>query len=231
MVNDNYFTKNAFSDSAAVARYTEGPVRFVPGFVDMQRMATVLLAESVPENGRVLVVGAGGGLELKAFAEAQPSWFFDGVDPSAEMLMLAEKTLGALVSRVNLRNGFIDVAPEGPFDGATCILTMHFVSREERRRMASEIHKRLKPGAPFIVVHLSVPQSENERAVWLSRYAAYAVSSGIEFEIANKAREAVDSQLTILTPEADKALLEDAGFSSVDLFFVGFAFRGWVGYA
>lgn len=231
MVNDSYFTKNAFSDAEAVARYTEGPIRFVPGFVDMQRMATVLLAERVPDTGRVLVLGAGGGLELKAFAEAHPRWCFDGVDPSIEMLQLAEKTLGALVSRVNLHKGFINVAPEGPFDGATCILTMHFVTHEERKRMASEVHRRLKPGAPFIVVHLSVPQNGNDRAVWLSRYAAYAVSSGIEVDFANKAREAVDSQLTILTPETDKAILEDAGFSSVDLFFVGFAFRGWIGYA
>jgi tRNA (cmo5U34)-methyltransferase len=231
MVNDSYFTKNAFSDAEVVARYTEGPIRFVPGFVDMQRMTTVLLAEKVPKEGRVLVLGAGGGLELRAFAEAHPSWHFDGVDPSTEMLKLAEKTLGSLVSRVNLHNGFIEVAPEGPFDGATCILTMHFVSREERKRMAWEVHRRLKPGAPFIVMHLSIPQNGNERAVWLTRYAAYAVSSGIEVDFAKKAREAVDSQLTILTPEVDKEILEDAGFSGVELFFVGFAFRGWVGYA
>jgi tRNA (cmo5U34)-methyltransferase len=231
MVNDSYFSKNSFSDAEVVARYTEGPIRFVPGFIDMQRMATVLLAERVPAEGRVLVLGAGGGLELKAFAEAHPRWHFDGVDPSTEMLKLAEKTLGRLVSRVNLHNGFIDVAPQGPFDGATCILTMHFVSREERKRMASEIHRRLNPGAPFIVMHLSVPQNGNERAVWLSRYAAYAISSGIEVELASKARKAVDSQLTILSPEADKEILEAAGFSGVELFFVGFAFRGWIGYA
>ncbi len=75
-----------FSNVQAVARYAEGPPRIVPGFAGMQRMATLLLAERVPEEGRVLVVGAGGGLELKAFAEAHPGWTFDGVDPAAEML-------------------------------------------------------------------------------------------------------------------------------------------------
>jgi len=58
-----------FSDPEAVARYAEGPPRFVPGFADLHRMAALLLAERAPEDARVLVLGAGGGLELKAFAE------------------------------------------------------------------------------------------------------------------------------------------------------------------
>lgn len=36
----------------------------------MLSMAAILLAERAPENAQVLVLGAGGGLELKAFAEA-----------------------------------------------------------------------------------------------------------------------------------------------------------------
>lgn len=217
-----------FSDPQLVARYAEGPPRIVPGFADMQRMTTLLLAERVPENGRILVVGAGGGLELKAFAEVHPGWTFDGVDPAAEMIRLAEQTLGPLVSRVQLHVGDIDSAPAGPFDGATCLLTMHFVRPEERRRMTAEIHRRLKPGAPFAVVHMSLPGSEADRAIWLSRYTAFAASSGIEFENAEAARQAVATRLTILTPEQDEALLREAGFSDVSLFYAGFTFRGWV---
>lgn len=74
---------SSFNDPAAVARYAEGPTRQVPGFADMQRMAGLLLAERVPDEGRVLVLGAGGGLELKAFADAYPGWSMLGVDPSA----------------------------------------------------------------------------------------------------------------------------------------------------
>ena len=59
----------------------------------MQRMAMLLLTERAPADGRVLVLDAGGGLEIKAFAEAQPGWRFDGVDPSAAMLDLARLAL------------------------------------------------------------------------------------------------------------------------------------------
>lgn len=61
---------SSFSDPKAVARYADGPVRQVPGFHGLQQMTTVLLAEAVPRDGHVLVLGAGGGLELKAFASA-----------------------------------------------------------------------------------------------------------------------------------------------------------------
>jgi len=194
-------------------------------------MATLLLAERVPQNGRVLVVGAGGGLELKVFAEAHPEWQFDGVDPSAEMLKLADATLGSLACRVRLHLGLVDAAPEGPFDGATCLLTLHFIALEERLRTLREIARRLKPGAPLVVAHFSFPQSESERALWLSRYVAFAVSSGVEPDKAETARAAIAARLPICAPVEDEAILREAGFSDVSLFYAGFAFRGWVAYA
>lgn len=223
--------RNPFSNAEAVARYAEDPPRKVPGFADLQRMATLLLEEHAPEEARILVLGAGGGLELRAFAEAHPGWRFDGVDPSGEMLRLAEQTLGPLAAQVNLHQGYIHQAPEGPFDGGTCLLTLHFLPDEERRRTIARVHRRLKRGAPFVVAHMSFPQGEGERALWLSRYAAFAVSSGLEPAKAEGAARAVDSRLHILTPEQDEALLREAGFSRVSLFYAGLAFRGWVAYA
>jgi len=193
-------------------------------------MTELLLAERVPQEGRVLVVGAGGGLELKVFAEAHPGWRFDGVDPAAAMLNLAEATLGSFASRVQLHQGYIDAAPDGPFDAATCLLTLHFVEFDERRRTLQEIRRRLKPGAPLVVAHFSFPQSEPERSLWFSRYVAFAVASGVEPEKAESARTAIAAQLPILTPAQDEELLREAGFSDVSLFYVGFTFRGWVAY-
>jgi tRNA (cmo5U34)-methyltransferase len=221
----------AFSNPDAVARYAEGPPRIVPGFADMQRMTALLLAERVPQAGRVLVLGAGGGLELKMFADAHADWTFEGVDPAAEMLRLAEQSLGPLMSRVQLHQGYIDIAPPGPFDGAACLLTLHFVAPDERRRTVAEVHRRLRPGAPFVVAHASIPHGAEERRLWLSRYAAFAVASGIPPDKAEAGRAAVESRLHILSPEQDERILSEAGFSSISLFYTGFTFRGWVAYA
>jgi tRNA (cmo5U34)-methyltransferase len=222
---------DVFADPQAVANYAEGPPRLVPGFADLQRMSMLLLAESAPRDARVLVVGAGGGLELKVFAEHQPNWRFEGVDPSAEMLKLAEATLGPLVSRVDLHHGYIDVAPEGPFDAAACLLTLHFIPPEERSRTLREIQRRLKPGAPLVVAHLSFPRGAKERSQWLSRYVSFAISSGVDADQAATARSVMEAQLPILAPEQDEAILQESGFTNVSLFYVGFTFRGWVAYA
>ncbi len=222
---------DAFSNPDAVARYAEGPPRYVPGFADLHRMTILLLEERMPETGRILVVGAGGGLELKAFAEAQPGWAFDGVDPSAEMLRLAERTLGSLAARVRLHEGVIDDAPLGPFDAATYLLTLHFLDPEDRLRTLTEIRRRLKPEAPLVTAHASFPQGGAERTAWLSRYAAFALASGADPDEVGKARAAVEAHLNLLTPDQDEAILHDAGFSSVSLFYAAFTWRGWVAYA
>jgi tRNA (cmo5U34)-methyltransferase len=216
-----------FTDKAAVTRYAEGPPRQVPGFVDLQRMAMLLLAEKVPPAAEILVLGAGGGLELKAFAEAQPSWRFVGVDPSAEMLELAARIVESFGSRIQLQQGYIGAAPPGPFDGATCILTLHFIPKEERLLTLKEIRSRLEPGAPFVAAHHSCPPG-SDLLRWLTRSAAFAGRQGADFERAAISAATMVERLPILSADEDEALLREAGFTNVELFYAGFSFRGWV---
>lgn len=220
----------AFSDPEAAARYADGPRRFVPGFEALHRMTGILLAEHAPADARVLVLGAGGGLELQALAEAHPGWTFVGVDPAREMLRQAERTLGPLMDRVTLVEGYIDDAPDGPFDAATCLLTLHFLDPVAREGTVQAIHRRLKPGAPFVTAHSSFPQ-DDARSRWIGRYEAFAVASGADRDQAAKARSAVDAHLHTLAPETDAAVLRASGFRDVELFFAAFTWRGWIGRA
>ena len=157
----------------SVNSYAEGPPRQVPGFFGLHRMTTMLLAERTPSNGRVLVLGAGGGLELNAFAELNSGWSFDGVDPSADMLRLAEQMVAPHAARIRLHQGSIESAPEGPFDGATSLLTFHFIPRDQRLETLKQVRRRLKPGAPFVVAHISFPQTEPDRSTWIARHVAF----------------------------------------------------------
>lgn len=222
---------SAFSDPDAVARYADVPRRYVPGLADLHRMTGILLAEQAPLDARVLVLGAGGGLELKALAEAYPRWTFVGVDPSDLMLRLAHRTLGPLAARVELVQGYIEDAPPGPFDAATCLLTLHFLDAAARLDTLRNIHRRLKPGAPFVAAHSSFPQGQEERGDWLSRYAAFAISSGADPEQAERARAAVGASPTMLAPAHDETILRAAGFPDTSLFFAAFTWRGWIAHA
>jgi tRNA (cmo5U34)-methyltransferase len=219
-----------FSGSA-VHSYADGPPRQVPGFHGLHRMTRMLLAERVPADGRVLVLGAGGGLELRAFAEAQPGWSFDGVDPSADMLRLAAEMTSPYADRIRLHEGYIADAPEGPFDGATSILTFHFIARAQRLETLRQLHRRLKPGAPLVLAHISFAQTEPERSMWIARHVAFGAPDGVDPAQLQSSREAIGTRLSILAPEDEEAMLREAGFSGVSLFYAGLSFRGWVAYA
>ena len=221
-----------FSDRTVLATYAQNARRTVPGFDSMHLMASVLLAGQAPQGGRILVLGAGGGMELRLLAEARPDWSLDGVDPSEPMLDLARETLGDHAGRATLHLGYIDDAPTGPFDGAICILTLHFLAAAERLRTLRQVHQRLAPGAPFVVAHCSFPQQPaEERSRWRDLEEAYIVASGGTPEMARKRREGVEEALPVLSPEEDEALMRQAGFGVVTPFYTGFTFRGWVAYA
>lgn len=223
-------THEAFSDPVAVAGYAANLSRNVPGVAVLHRLTDLILSETVPQAGRVLVVGAGGGAELAYLADRHEGWTFDGVDPSEPMLRLARETLGANAARATLHEGYVDQAPSGPFDAATCLLTLHFLPAEERVRTLAEIRGRLLPGSPLLTFHHSVPGGST-RLAWLERAARYASGDdGDPGQISARA-SAMAANLPILTPEEDEAALTRAGFRQADAFYTALTMRGWVAYA
>lgn len=211
-----------FSDPAVVAGYPESAPRRVPGYADLHRMAALLLSEAAPADGEILVLGAGGGLELKAFADLRPEWRLTGVDPSGPMLDVARRVLGP--RRATLIEGRIEDAPAGPFDGATCLLTLHFLDRPERLRTLRQLRARLSPEARLAVAHHVAPGGEAR--LWLGRSVAFA-DDGERPEHLARSADALASGLPLLSEAEEEALLREAGFRDVALFYAALSFRGW----
>jgi hypothetical protein len=63
-----------------------------------------------------------------------------------------------------------------------------------------------------------------------ARYAAYGVGSGFATDRMEKTSGAIGDRLPVLSPEDDEALLREAGFRDVSLFYAALTFRGWVAY-
>lgn len=220
-----------FSNPDFVSAYGSELKRFLPGSEALHVMTGVLLAERAPSDARVLVLGAGGGLELKAMADAYPRWTFVAVDPALEMLVEARRLLGSQTERVTFIEGYITDVPLGPFDAATCLLTLHFLPKVERIAAVREIHRRLRRGAPFVAAHASFAQSSNERTIWLDRYAAFAIASGADPERVLAARNTIEASDLTLSPEEDQAILCAGGFEKLQQFYTAFTWRGWIAHA
>lgn len=63
--------------------------------------------------------------------------------------------------------------------------------------------------------------------LWLSRYAAFQMASGVAPEHAARTRDKVAAELAVLMPKEDEVVLREAGFCNVRMFCMGFAFSGY----
>ena len=205
----------------------------MPGHSGVLQMAGVLLAERTPPDGRILIVGAGGGLDTRALAQIGPKWRFVGVDPSANMLNLARTVIGdELIGRVELIHGSIEAVPTGKFDAATCILVLGLIPDDGgKRNLLLEVYSRLVPGAPFVLIDQCLDRFAPDFSLKLDRYAAYAHASGVDSQTVENAREQLRSNPGMVTAARNAALLAEVGFSTTEIFYVGMAWRGWIAYA
>lgn len=210
-----------------------GPPAFAPGHAGLLQMIAVLLAERMPPDGTALVIGAGGGLEIRYLAGVEPSWRFVGVDPAPAMLDLARATVGgAAGDRLRLIEGTVVDAPAGPFDAATCLLVLGLVPDDGGKLdLLAQARTRLKPGAPFVLVDQCFDRDALDFDGRLDRYAAFARRSGVDGDVVAGARVAVRALATGAPAWRNEQLLAQAGFRDAEVFYVGMAWRGWVAYA
>ena len=59
--------------------------------------------------------------------------------------------------------------------------------------------------------------------LWLSHHVAFQEAPGMAQEMADRGLVKVAAELAVLTPQEDEAILREAGFSDVGMFYMGFA--------
>jgi tRNA (cmo5U34)-methyltransferase len=216
---------------ALSASYEQGPRWFIPGYDASHAMAAVLLRDRVGDRGRILVIGAGGGVELSLFASECDGWSFVGVDPSSEMLEQARLKVEAVgaSSRVSLVQGYAEDAPRERFDAATAFLCLNFIPDDGRRLDAlREIRSRLVPAGTFLMINGCTDMKAPRFDEYLRLYAAFARRNGAPPEIIEGALRMQRESLFSVLPDREEALLAQAGFTDVRLFYCGMWIYGWL---
>lgn len=215
--------------------YDKGVRRTLPTYDPMLRLSQTFLRSNLIGNASLLIVGGGGGNELKAFGPSNPDWNFTVVDPSKAMLEVAgvkAKQMG-MNGRVELINGTIlDVPAEYTFDGATCILVLHFIADiGEKLALLKKVRLQLKPGAPFILVSKFGDPSNPEFKELVSLWKNYWLDTTSLSE--TKVEELMKGSLTESSISEEKILelLCESGFNRIANFFKTNHFGGWICHA
>jgi tRNA (cmo5U34)-methyltransferase len=220
-------------DGDYAARYERVIRQVVPGYDDLMRLAPAVLRMTVGPAARVLVVGAGTGNELAAYAQAEPGWQLTAVEPSERMLAQARSRIADLgfESRVEFFQGRLADMPEPrPFDAATLLLVLHFQPDDGTKlRLLQDVAARLRPGAPFTLVdsHGEAGAAAFDRMMdaWM-RYARY---HGVTEDEEILYREQVRDGVYNVPEERVIELLGEAGFRNPSQFYRALVFGGWVG--
>jgi tRNA (cmo5U34)-methyltransferase len=147
------------------------------------------------------------------------------------MLALARQKVEAAgaAERVALIQGYIEDAPNQKFDAGTAFLVLAFVPDDGRRlRALREIHARLKPGAPFLMINGCTDMNSERFEEDLRLYAAAARRNGAPVEMVERAVRMQREDLSFVPREREEELLAEAGFSGVRLFYVGLWIFGWI---
>ncbi|MEM9387943.1 MAG: class I SAM-dependent methyltransferase [Pseudomonadota bacterium] len=224
-------TDRRYADPLQARSYVAGPRQFVPGYDAMHTMAAQLIAEHAGPDARILVLGAGGGLETASFARLQPGWRFVGVDPHEAMLEQARITLreAGVLDRVELTCGYMRDSPPGPFDGASCLLTLHFLEGEDAKRDAlTAIRERLPRGARLVLVDLCLDRDAPDFDMRRDRYARFALNAGADAADVATTRARLKEVLSTLCATREAELIAEAGFVDAELFYAAMSWRGWV---
>jgi tRNA (cmo5U34)-methyltransferase len=207
----------------------------IPGYESLHGMTQSLLQTSLSKSARLLIVGSGTGMELVNYSKPNPDWLLTGVDPSAEMMAIAQVELAdqGLQERVNLHTGYVNSLPETePMDAATLMLVMHFLTDDGvKLQLLKDIAQRLNPGAKLILADLYGDQSASYFSLFTKAWQDFYFSQ-LDDETKTKAKAnfqtSISNSIYFVTEARIIELLEAAGFSQINKFYNAFLFGGWI---
>ena len=220
---------NSISDE--ILNYDLVVPQLIPGYTSLARLAVALLAASpmaAKAGSKVLVAGCGTGAELLEARAQRPDWQLTAIDPSAEMLAIAQTRLSDS-SRVFWHCGTVEtLQTKTQFDGALAVLVLQSLADDGTKlAFLTSLAGSLQPGGQLVLVDLMRPERSPLQDQVGRAWQAFQLASGLTSlpEVTQLTDQRVLHPIGLgrLT-----ALVEAAGFSDPAPVFKALDFEGFL---
>jgi len=185
---------------------------------------TLSLVEVVnPEPSRWLDTGCGTGELVSKALKSFEKTHFVLADPSEAMLAIAkEKFDGASHSQLEyVQAGTEELNfPVESFDVITAILSHHYFDRETREKVTAHCFSLLKEGGVYVTFENITPYTEKGIQIGLERWCQAQIKKGKSVEEAQRHMTRFGKEYYPITLDSHVRLLQDAGFSTVEVLWV-----------
>ncbi|TRO17337.1 class I SAM-dependent methyltransferase [Ectopseudomonas mendocina] len=200
------------------------------------REALYLLLDALfvglPDDARILCVGAGTGAEIAHLAERFPGWRFTALDPSGAMLEVCRQRAerGGFAHRCDYHEGYLETLAAGQaYDGATCFLVSQFLTDVQARTgFFRQIAQRLKPGGLLANADLASDIHSPAYEVLLPGWMTLMSSAGVDAQMLERARAAYARDVAVLPAPQVVEIIQAGGFTAPTQFFQAGLMHGWV---
>ena len=219
-----------FNDEMA-EKYDQRNQNLAP-IADGLHFLSSLVLNKLPQDSKVLSVGAGTGAEILFLAKAFPSWTFVAVDPSRSMLDVCQKRLekAGISHRVELVVGETKALPsDSVFDCALSFLVGHFIPEKLRFDFYNHMVERLKSGGILLNAEISYDLDSPEFSFMLDNWKMVQSLMGATPESLVTIPKTLKEILHILPPKNVEDLLKKSGINQPVQFYQAFMISAWHG--
>jgi|TARA_R100000935_G_scaffold57013_1_gene89953 tRNA (cmo5U34)-methyltransferase len=186
---------------------------------------------ALPEDARILCVGAGTGSEILHLASRFPGWRFTAVEPARGMLDVCRRRAdeAGIAERCEFHEGYLDSLPAGAsYQAATSFLVSQFIlDQTARSAFFEQIAERLVPGGMLASSDLSTEQDAPGYDDLLRVWQRTITPTDVSDEGLRRMKATYAKDVAVLPPDQVEAILRAGGFEAPRTFFQAGLIRAW----
>ena len=197
--------------------------RCIPYYREVIQITASAALKFLPENGTVLDIGCSTGNTLLFIAKtlSDKNVKLIGIDPSESMLKKAEEKSSVFTYShdIEFQMGDAESCELPDCDMIIMNYTLQFIPVSKRKDVIKRMYKALKPGGVLILSEKLRQEDQDVEDFNTETYEAFKAGNGYSYlEIANK-RQALENILVPGSLTGNLSLLNESGFSRVEILF------------